>query len=159
MMQRMDKRHFRDETPRVNELDPSDLELLAALRPQSDDLHQPELASLRARLSDSAQLQTAANEIERFDENVRAALHDAVVPVDLAERLIARLALTEVSATETGGEAGVELAARSRGESVGRFGQRRRLWWAIGIAASLLIAATAVWQSRKPAPWTAGDVP
>ena len=157
-MQRMDKHHFKDETPRANECEPFDLELLAVIRPQSDDLHQPEFASLRARLSGSAQLQAATHEIERFDEVVRAALNDAPVPADLAERLIARLALSDVAAQKLEAETVVELAAQSSAEMVGRFGQRRG-WWVVGIAASLLIAATAVWQSREPAPLTSDGIP
>jgi hypothetical protein len=156
-MQRMDKHHFKDETPRVHELEPSDLELLAAVRPHSDDLHQPEFASLRARLPGSTQLRAAAQEIEQFDDGVRAALHDARVPADLAERLIARLALSDDGAQQIEAEAVVEVAAESSAETVGRFRQRRA-WWTIGIAASLLIAATAVWKSREPAPLRSEEI-
>jgi hypothetical protein len=150
----MDKKQFTDEARQLSALD-----YLASVRPDSDDLEQPEFAALRAELSADADLQRALDRLHGFDHEVVAALDDVDVPAGLADRLLARLAEQNVAAGAAQ-EAAVELApAAERGSGArGRF-TRRQAGWAIGVAASLLIATFAVWQAIKPATFAIEEIP
>jgi hypothetical protein len=158
----MDKHHFRDEKDGLGELDrcaldASELELLASLRVDSDDLDQPEMALLRVRLANDKRLQRAVDCAHDFDRHARTAMHDIPVLAGLEERLLAALAPRNAGLMAPNEDA-VVLSASPRVASIG--GARpRRLMWGLGIAASLLIAAVAAWESWKPSPWSADEIP
>lgn len=62
-----------------------------AVRPGSDDLHAPELASLAQHLEADPQACELFERVQRFDRAVGRAMHDVPLPPDFEQRLIARL--------------------------------------------------------------------
>ncbi len=83
-------------------LTPTQVVCLAdACRPDSDDLALPELLPLQRHLQCCPQDQAAVQQLQKTDELVAAAVHKVTVPPGLADRIRARLAQAQASATDT----------------------------------------------------------
>lgn len=70
------------------------LERLDAVRPGSDDLAQPELASAAELLTRDAALAAEFRRRQIWDRRIVAAMHDVAVPADLRVRLLEHVAST-----------------------------------------------------------------
>jgi len=129
--------------------DPRILEALEACRPGSDDLSDPAMELLAARMAGSPELDGLYERLQRLDKVLADAYQDVPVPEGLADRILARLRESPRDLP-----AGVNLAERpsidlpqpaSRAHE-GGFRRLRRSWvvgagMAVAIAAVLLIAA------------------
>ncbi len=141
--------------------DPRILEALEACRPGSDDLSDPAMEALAARMAGSPELDGLYERLQRLDKVLADAYRDVPVPAGLADRILARLrespadpawgaSLEEPPAIEA------PQPAPGPGERPGERGLRRsRRAWMVGagglvaIAASLLIAVLLGIRSRQ----------
>jgi hypothetical protein len=79
-------------------MDPRLAERLDAVRPDSDDLSEPDMAAVRDALARDEALRADARRRQAWDRGIAAALHDVPVPDGLRDRLITRLAPAPVTA-------------------------------------------------------------
>lgn len=132
---------------RVPNEDPQILEALQACRPGSDDLAEPEMAGLAARLAESAELDELRGRLQRLDVTLADAFHDVPVPEGLEARVLARLAEAQAGGVEPQHAVASPSAVASQPASPGVPGRSRpRLWrdrrWLLAgaaLAASILI--------------------
>lgn len=87
-------------------------EMIDACRPDGGDLHEPELSALADHLAHDEEARQAWEKSRRLDAALAAAFHDAPVPADLEERLLAQFGAA--SADEQAGQEVVALPPRSR---------------------------------------------
>jgi len=127
--------------------DPRILEALEACRPGSDDLSDPAMELLAARMAGSPELDGLYERLQRLDKVLADAYQDVPVPEGLADRILARL--RESPMGETLGtpleEAPIDVPQPAPRLRAG--GRLRRRTWMVGagilggVAAALLIAA------------------
>jgi hypothetical protein len=130
----------------------SDRDLLAALdafpsgASISDD---PALADVARRLEVDAEARRLRERVEQSDRRLNSALHAVEPPTGLADRLLARLAATEVTPS----------SAQTPRVPTKSATLRRRLFLAGGLAAlaAAVLVAIGLWP-EPPEPWTADQV-
>jgi len=139
-------------------------QLMEAVRPGSDDLAEPEMAELLARLAVDDELGDAFLGLKQFDSRMQEAVADVSVPEGLADRLkhvLAReasrpssVAISASSDAPLGEAAETDLPTASSSLSSGPAGRaarrrprgRRRLLTAIGgLVAAASVALVTVW--------------
>ena len=135
--------------------DPSLLEAIEACRPGSDDLSDPALAFLAAKLDEDADLAEHYQNIQELDGKITEAFCDVPVPEGLSDRLLARLAVqgngrsgstrddkAEIETAETTPPESVRDVAAERVAAPRRVSRRLVLGGAITatVAASVLVA-------------------
>jgi hypothetical protein len=133
--------------------DPRLIEALEACRPHSDDLADPAMAALAAQMAASREVDDLYERLQRFDAAVAKAFCDVPVPVDLGDRILARLAaepaqpVVPVSSSDEVHTADLRPLAAARPR-----GTRRTLVAivAAAIAASIVAALFIHRDQRKP---------
>jgi hypothetical protein len=124
----------------LNHLDAKTREGIDACRADRGDHRLPELSAVFDRVQNQPAAARHFDRVLRIDAALRAAIHDVPMPGGLADRLLARLQAEEV-----------ELPAVNVASTTGR---QRTAWWQTGLAACLLIAASAVlawkWLPAQP---------
>jgi len=91
--------------------DPRILEALEACRPGSNDLAEPEMATLAAQLRAFPELDEVRERLQRLDRELGDAFRDVPVPEGLADRILARLTVGEPGSMLPEGE--VDSPARA----------------------------------------------
>lgn len=144
--------------------DPHLREAIEACRPGSDDLHAPEMASLREQLAADPELQRFCDRVERFDRRVAEAFRDVPVPEGLEASILARLGIAgAVSAAADSPSDATETAPLRRApldQSPAVAPSRRSRRWlfraAAAVAASLLVGTFVYLQ--RPIPLTESQI-
>jgi hypothetical protein len=125
----------------LNSLDAMTREGIDACRPESADHQLPELAEVFDRVQNQPAAARQFDRVQRIDAVLRTMIQGVTIPEGLADRLLERVQ-AECP----------ELPAAKRAATAGR---RRNAWWQIGLAAGLLIAASAAlawkWLPAPPA--------
>ena len=121
------------------------LERLDAVRPNSDDLFQPEMAEARLALRDDPELAEEFAARGRFDARITTAMHDVPVPVGLRTRLLQHL---DAQHFET--EAPAETRNAAAPEDSRRM-TRRGLLALVGTLAASLVAGGIYWSGMLDA--------
>jgi hypothetical protein len=114
-------------------------EQIDACRPGANDLSLPELAELAVAVRNDREVADELARSNAFDRKICEALHDAPVPVGLADRLIASMQAEAAPA--------VALSERSLSNERNGAGRRRfsrRQWWLAGGAAALAASIVAM---------------
>lgn len=122
-------------------LDAPTREGIDACRPGKDDIRLPELNNVARTVMEDSHAARHYDRVQRCDTRLQAAMHDVHVPDDLARRLLAHLQATHAATNET--HAAITLPIESASPI-----KARRSWWPVALAASLLVAASALfaWQ-------------
>lgn len=134
--------------------DPHLREAIEACRPGSDDLHSPEMASLREQLAADPELQQFYDRVKHFDRRLAEAFRDVPVPEGLEARILARLGIAgAVSAADSRGDV-AEAAPMRRSpfdqppEAAQSRRSRRWLFRAAAAVAASLLVGTFVYLQR-----------
>ncbi len=130
--------------------DPRILEALEACRPGSDDLSDPDMESLAARMAESAKLQSLYERLQRLDKALADVYQDVPVPEGLADRILVRLRESPLgTALGTALEEPPPIDAPQPALGPRKVGFRRlRRRWLVGAGALVAVAASvlvAVW--------------
>jgi len=128
--------------------DPRILEALEACRPGSDDLSDPAMAMLAARMAGSPELDSLYERLQRLDKVLADAYQDVPVPEGLADRILARLRESPLSAalgSSLEEPLPIDAPQPASRSPAGGLRRLRRTWMVgagvlVGLAASLLIA-------------------
>jgi len=113
-------------------------EQIDACRLDTDDLSLPELVELAVAVRQDREVADELSRSHAFDRKICEALHDAPVPLGLADRLTAALQAEAAPA--------VALAERSATNECDVAGRRRfgrRNWWVVGGAVALAVLVVA----------------
>ncbi len=157
---------LRDANGGLGEPRPRAIEAMDACRSghEHDDLSAPELAPLAESLAADPTARRAFDRLQRLDGRIRAAVCDVAAPAGLNERILKRVREScAAPATNSGAPpATVEVAPAGPvevmpAEVVPPAARRvsRRTWWVAALAASALVAASAVWFWPEHKPLTA----
>lgn len=116
--------------------------MMAACRPDGEDLADAEMSELAFALREDAALRAEWERQQHSDRAIAASMHDLAVPAGLAERILAAAAAAEAADSKAAAVTAVQADARASVSPVQSAPKRfsRRAWVAAVIAASLLTA-------------------
>lgn len=122
-------------------------ENIEACRPESLDLHSPDLNELARKVRQDPAVRAAYERVQQSDAAIVAAMPQVPVPAGLAERLLEQLAVAAVPAAAGSTASEVSVSAwRSH------WPRRRVLGTAAALAATVLVAVGIGWMLQPGAP-------
>jgi len=139
---------------RHDPIDERMLEAMECCRPASDDLGDPAMSVLAAELGRNRKLQILFTRMQKVDAVLAGAIQDVLVPVGLAERLLAGLG-------EPAAKPALAASAACRAAATStKFSRRRGQRWAlaISIAAAAILLVTVGWFQRSRVEYSPSSV-
>jgi hypothetical protein len=125
-------------------------------RPGSDDISDPSLAFLAAELAANPELDKRYEQLQRLDRRIAKAFSNVPVPVGLADRILAFLALSQIEEPIRIAEAEAALAGPAASEETRATRRRRSRRWllvtggALAAAAAILVMVLVGSPSARP---------